>query len=46
MSSLADQPARALARDIAAGRLNAVDVCEAFLDRIHTEERVSARSTR
>ena len=38
MSTPIEQSARALARDIAAGRVTATDVCEAFLARIREEE--------
>ena len=46
MSSPIEQSARAIARDIAAGRVKASEVCEAFLARIREEEpRVGAFNT-
>ena len=46
MSTPIEQSARAIARDIAAGRVTAAEVCHAFLTRIREEEpRISAFNT-
>ena len=46
MSTPIEQSARAIARDIAAGRVKATEVCEAFLARIREEEpRIGAFNT-
>ena len=46
MSTPIEQSARAIARDIAAGRVKAIEVCDAFLARIREEEpRIGAFNT-
>jgi aspartyl-tRNA(Asn)/glutamyl-tRNA(Gln) amidotransferase subunit A len=46
MSAIIEQSARAVARDVARGARSAVEVCEAFLDRIRAEEpRIGAFNT-
>jgi aspartyl-tRNA(Asn)/glutamyl-tRNA(Gln) amidotransferase subunit A len=46
MSIPVEQSARAIARDIAAGRVHATEICEAFLTRIREEEpRIGAFNT-
>jgi aspartyl-tRNA(Asn)/glutamyl-tRNA(Gln) amidotransferase subunit A len=46
MGAIIQQSARAVARDVASGARQAAEVCEAFLDRIRSEEpRISAFNT-